>query len=572
MDFTIMVGGEAGQGVATVGLILSKAFAGGGYYVFGDQDYESRIRGGHNFFRVRVSDQPINAISEKLKLLIALNEETITLHVDELERQRLGGVIFDGDRIKVVLGEVVDLAVPLEAIGKKVGGSEMAGNSVAVGAAMGVLDFSFLILEKVIQEQFTAGSKAAESNVNAARAGYDFARANLMGDIDLKVHPLADRKRMLINGNEAIALGALAVGCKFMTSYPMTPSTPIMEFLAERADEYGLVVTQAEDEISAINMVIGASFTGVRAMTATSGGGFCLMVEGLGLAGATETPVVVVEGQRAGPSTGLPTRTEQGDLEFVLHAAHGEFPRLVLAPVSVEDAFYVTVKAFNLAEKYQTPVIILNDDYLATSYKTIDRFDLSEVMVDRGLIAGPEAIRNGYKRHHLTESGISPRAYPGIDGAIVVTCGDEHDETGHITEDAVIRKRMVQKRLRKLEQARADVVPPLVFGPDDADILLVGWGSTFGPMIEVVETLSGGRTKARLLCLRDIFPFPREGFAELFGSPRAAFAVEQNSTAQMAHLIRAETGIHLDRSILKYDGRPMTPEYILAALKGAGAW
>lgn len=567
MDITMMVGGEAGQGVATVGMILSRVFARGGYNIFADQDYESRIRGGHNFFRIRISDQPVNAISEKLKILIALNEETIALHVDELERERLGGAIFDSDKIKAVMGEVVDLGVPLESLAKREGGSEAMANSVAAGVAVGLVNYPFPLLEKVILEQFAAGSKAAEGNKKAARAGYDYARANLMGELDVKIPVIREGKKMLINGNEAIALGALAAGCKFMTSYPMTPSTSIMEFLAQKADEYGLAVIQAEDEIAAMNMAIGASFAGARAMVATSGGGFCLMVEGLGLAGATETPVVIIEGQRPGPATGLPTRTEQGDLEFVLHAAHGEFPHLVLAPVTIEDAFYATVKAFNLAERYQTPVILLNDHYLASSYNTIDKFDLSEVTVDRGLLAGEETLQKGYKRHLLTETGISPRAYPGIDGAVVVTTGDEHDEVGHITEDANIRQKMVDKRLRKLEEARKDIISPFTYGNEDADILLVGWGSTLGPMKEAVDNLNSNGLRARLMSLRDIYPFPRDAFKAMFGSPRLAFTVEQNATAQMAHLIRAETGIYLENKILKYDGRPLTPQYIMDALK-----
>ncbi|MBI4334769.1 MAG: 2-oxoacid:acceptor oxidoreductase subunit alpha [Chloroflexi bacterium] len=569
MDITMMIGGEAGQGVTTAGLVLSKVFARGGYYVFADQDYESRIRGGHNFFRVRISDRPVNAISEKLKLLIALNEETITLHVEELKRERLGGAIVDSDKARAVVGEVIDLAAPLEAVAKKAGGSEAMANSVAVGVALGVMDYSFPLLEQVLREQFPAGSKSADGNVQAARAGYDYARANLLGELDLKAPVIREGKKMFINGNDAIALGALAAGCKFMTSYPMTPSTSIMEFLAQKADEFGLAVIQAEDEISAMNMAIGAAYAGVRAMTATSGGGFCLMVEGLGLAGMTETPVVIVEGQRPGPSTGLPTRTEQGDLEFVLHAAHGEFPHLVLAPLTVEDAFYATVKAFNLAEKYQTPVVILNDHYLASSYNTVDKFDLSEVTADRGLLAAAAGREDGYRRHLITESGISPRAYPGTPGTVVVTTGDEHDEAGHITEDAAIRKRMVEKRLRKFEEARKDIAAPFTYGNDEADILLVGWGSTFGPMKEAVDSLNGGGLRARLLSLRDIYPFPREAFTGMFGMPRSAFVVEQNATAQLAHLIRAETGINIENRILRYDGRPITPQFIAEALKGS---
>ncbi len=568
MDSVFMIGGEAGQGVATVGFILGKAFARGGYYVFGDQDYESRIRGGHNFFRIRVSDTPVGAVAEKnLRLLIALNQETIDIHFDELDKRLPGGIIFDNEKLKITRSGGLDLGLPLGAIARKEGGQETMANTVAIGAALAISGFDFPILEKLIGEQFVPGSDKAARNVRAAKAGYDYARANLIGKMEFKVPEKADPKRMFINANEAIALGALAAGCKFMTLYPMTPSTPIMDFLSQHADEYGLAVFQAEDEIAAMNLAIGASFAGVRAMTATSGGGFCLMVEGLGLAGITETPVVIIEGQRPGPSTGLPTRTEQGDLEFVVHAAHGDFPHLVLAPASIEDAFYATVKAFNLAERYQTPVIVLNDHYLATSYHTVPRFDLSRVTIDRGIMAKEEAIQAGYKRHLLTADGISPRAYPGIDGAVVITTGDEHTEVGHITEDITIRNRMVEKRMRKLEGARRDIFPPLTYGIEDADLVLVGWGSTCGAMREAVDSVNGDGGKARLLCLRDIYPFPRESFRAIFGSPRQAFIVEQNAMAQMAHLVRAETGIDLENRILKYDGRPLTAEYILDQLK-----
>ncbi|MDZ4246025.1 MAG: 2-oxoacid:acceptor oxidoreductase subunit alpha [Dehalococcoidia bacterium] len=568
MDITMMAGGEAGQGVATVGFLLARVFSRGGYYVFADQDYESRIRGGHNFFRVRISDKPVAAISEDVNLLIALNEETINRHLKKVAGDKTGGVIFDRDGVKAALGGVIDLGISMEQLGKTEGGQEGMANSVATGAALGVVGFDFSLLEQAIAEQFSSGGeKIVNGNIRAARAGYDYARKNLPGKVDLTLPVLNRQKRMLLHGNDAIALGALAAGCKFMTSYPMTPATSIMEYLAGKADEFGMVVLQAEDEISAANMTIGASFTGVRAMAATSGGGFCLMVEGLGLAGMTETPMVIVESHRPGPSTGLPTRTEQGDLEFIIHASQSEFPRFVIAPVNIEDAFYATVQAFNLAERYQTPVILISDQYQAASYGTTDKFDLSTVTIDRGLLADGESIKKGYKRHAFTESGISPRAFPGKDGAVVLTTGDEHDEEGHIEEDAGIRTLMVEKRLRKLEQAKHDMTPPLGYGLKDAELLLVGWGSSFGAIREAVDILNQQGISARMICLRDIFPFPAESFAAGFGAPRQVFMVEQNATGQMAHFIRAETGIHIENKILRYDGRPITPGYIVERIK-----
>ena len=373
---------------------------------------------------------------------------------------------------------------------------------------------------------------------------------------------------MLLNGSEAIALGAIAAGCKFMAAYPMTPSTPILEYMASRAKDFNLVVVQPEDEIAAINMIIGASYAGVRAMTATSGSGLCLMVEGLGLAGITETPIVVVNGQRPGPATGLPTRTEQSDLEFVLHASHGEFPRAILAPATVEDAFWLTIKAFNLAEKYQLPVIILTDHYLATSYSTADSFDLSTIIIDRGLLFSKAGTGESgeYKRHKITESGISPRAFPGQKEALVITDADEHNEEGHLSDDAEIRVAQVQKRMRKLLSLQKEIAPPRRYGPETAETTLIGWGSTYGAIREAVDILNQEQTKVNLLHLTELWPFPAEAVAEALGNTRTSYVIENNATGQLAHLIRAETGKKVSGKILKYDGRPFTTAYIVREL------
>ncbi|MBM4433386.1 MAG: 2-oxoacid:acceptor oxidoreductase subunit alpha, partial [Chloroflexi bacterium] len=395
IDFNFMVGGEAGQGVQSVGLLLAKVFARGGYNVFADQDYESRIRGGHNFFRVRVKDGRVGAISEAVDILIALNKESIDLHQKELVS---GGVtIFDGEKIKIVTSDASLFSVPLEKLAQEKAGGKLMENTVALGAAVGLVKYDFEILEKVLREHFKTAD-IGENNVKAAIAGYEYVKEHFKGSFKRRLSPIGEGRMMLLTGNESLALGAIAAGCKFIAGYPMTPTTSILEYMASKAKEMDLVMVHAEDEISAINMTIGAAFAGVRAMTATSGSGFCLMVEGLGLAGMTETPIVIVEGQRPGPAIGLPTRTEQGDLEFVIHAHHGDFPRVVLAPSTVEDAFWITVKAFNLAEKYQLPVIILIDSHLATSYATVDKFDLSKVTIDRGILCSKESQAEEYKR------------------------------------------------------------------------------------------------------------------------------------------------------------------------------
>jgi 2-oxoglutarate/2-oxoacid ferredoxin oxidoreductase subunit alpha len=329
------------------------------------------------------------------------------------------------------------------------------------------------------------------------------------------------------------------------------------------------VLVQAEDEIAAIHMIIGAAYAGVRAMTATSGGGFCLMVEGLGLAGMTETPIVVVEGQRVGTAIGLPTRTEQGDLEFIIHASHGEFPRAVLAPATVEDAFLCTVKAFNLAEKYQIPVLIVTDHHLATCYSTVEKFDLSRVVVDRGLLSDDKEPSK-YKRHLITDSGISPRAFPGLGKALVVTDSDEHDEIGHPIEDAETRAKMVQKRMRKIAPLKNEIATPKVYGSQKADLTLISWGSTYGAAREAVDSLNRNKVGVNLINLNEIWPFPAEAMATLMKDAKKICVVESNATGQLAHLISAETGKKVTGKILKYDGRPITSEYIIRELNKGG--
>ena len=566
MNINFMIGGEAGQGVQSVGHVLAKVLARGGYHVFADQDYESRVRGGHSFFRVRAGEAEPRAISELVDMLVALDKESIDLHQKEMSDQ--GIIIFDADKAKNIEANSSFLAVPLERLAQESAKNKLMMNTVALGAALGVTGYDKQILSNVISEYFSAGD-VGKANVAAAAAGYDYVKTNFKRDFSYKLTTLGDGKRLLLSGNEALALGALAAGCKFMAAYPMTPTTPIMEYLASKAKDFDIAVVQPEDEIAAVNMVIGASFAGVRSMTATSGGGFCLMVEGLGLAGMTETPIVVVLGQRAGPAIGLPTRTEQGDLEFAIHAAHGEFPRAVLAPASVEDAFWLTIKAFNLAEKYQTPVILITDQYLASSYATVERFDLSKVTIDRGLLLSKEElIKLGeYKRYKITESGISPRAIPLEGGALVVTDSDEHNEEGHLIEDAKTRTAMMLKRMRKMEGLIKEIARPRVYGATQPEITLLGWGSTYGAIKEAVDLAMNDGLAVNLVHFNEIWPFPAEATAQALQGAKKIIAVENNATAQLAHLLRAETGYQVAGKILKFDGRPFSAAHILSRLK-----
>jgi 2-oxoglutarate ferredoxin oxidoreductase subunit alpha len=560
-QINIMVGGEAGQGVQSVGFVLSKTFARGGYHVFSDQDYESRVRGGHNFYRIRAASSEVTAADETVDILLALNEESVGLHREEVSPS--GIIVFDDEKVKGADGKG-SFGVPL----RKLTGNKIMENTVALGVALGLMKYDISILEKVLEEQFGAGDIGTE-NKQAARAGYDYVRDNYTGDFSSDLRRTGRlTHRMLLNGNEAIALGAMAAGCRYVSSYPMTPSTSVMEYMAARADEYGMVVMQAEDEVSAVNMIVGAGFAGARSMTTTSGSGFCLMVEGLGLAGITETPIVIVDAQRPGPAVGLPTRTAQGDLQFMLTAHHGDFPRIVLAPLDVEDCFWLTTEAFNLADIYQTPVIILTDQYLASSYATVPRFDLSKVVIDRGeLYSGDSA---DYKRHAITESGISPRAFPGLGKSLVVTDSDEHDETGHLTEDAETTNRIVRKRLRKMDGLDRRILRPRAYGRTRADTLLIGWGSSCGPMREAVDILQGEGVKVGMINLNHLYPFPAGAVKRAIDSARKSFVVEGNATGQLARLVKTETVREADGLVLRYDGRPFTPAYIIETLEKEG--
>lgn len=566
MDYSIKIGGEAGQGIQTIGDTLAKLFSKTGYHVFTHQDYESRIRGGHNFYQIRFSDRPLSVSRNKIDILVALDKESIPLHKNELSEQ--GIAIYDSSALRQKYEGQHLLDVPFEALAVEHGKERIMANTVATGAVLGVLGMKLDILIKIIKDTFRKkGKDIIEGNINAAKAGYDFASKNC-ANCSFVIKAPAEESLMLINGVEAIGLGALAGGCKFYSAYPMTPSTGILNFIAEKANGYGIVVEQAEDEIAAINMTIGASFAGVRAMTGTSGGGFALMVEGLSLAGMTETPVVIALGQRPGPATGFPTRTEQAELLFVLHTAHGEFPRLVFAPGTPEQAFYLTNKAFDVAERFQIPAFILFDQHLADSAWTFRAFDLNRIKyIDYRLRSDVFKNLQSYKRHAFTESGVSPLAIPGDAKHLVVTDSDEHDEEGHIVEDAETRIRMVQKRLmKKMPLIRQEIGQPAFYGADKPDIVIVGWGSTYGVMKEAVDELAKARSIA-MLHFSEIYPFPSSPeFLQILNKAKKAICVENNATSQFARLMRAETGYEFKHRINKYDGRPFLIEDLIGEI------
>jgi len=558
MEIKIMIGGEAGQGIQTIAGVMSRFFLRSGYFVFTEQSYQSRIRGGHNFTQIRISTDPIYSSEEGIDILVALNEETIALHRGEISKD--GIVIYDKEYAKSVVDADNFLDIPLQRLAIERAQNRIASNFVACGALVAILDGDSSILEELINEDFS-NVEIAQKNIRAAKAGYEAGRSK--GDFKIKTPFISRNSRLLLDGGQAVGFGAIVAGCRFLSAYPMTPGSAVMNYLASHSNAYNIVVEQAEDEIAAINMALGASFGGVRSMVTTSGGGFALMVEGLSLAGMTETPLVIHIGQRPGPATGLPTRTEQGELLFVINAGHGEFPRYVVTPRNVEDAFYKTIKAFNIAERYQIPSIILTDQYLIDSMLTIEGLDLSKITIERSLL---EDVPRDYKRHLITDSGISPRVLPGKEGVLVITDSDEHDEEGHITEDLDIRKRMVEKRLRKGHSLVNDVEEPIYIGKDSPEVLLIGWGSTYGALREAVETLTKEDIDVGLLHFSDVYPLPQEKLAE-FKRVKKMITIENNATGQFAQLLRRETGIEIKDMVLKYNGRPFTPSEILKEVK-----
>lgn len=560
MDYTVKIGGEAGQGVDTVGTVLSKIFTRAGYFVFSHQDYESRIRGGHNFIQIRLSDRPVTASRDPVDILVALDRQSITDHEKELSDS--GMVLYDAAALEEKFEKPAFLNVPFTEIAIKQGGSKIMSNTVATGAVLGMLGMDLAIAREVVKDQLKKkGEQVIKANLDSVEAGHALAaRECLHCSFTL---PATGQKKMLIAGNEAIGLGAVLSGCKFYSGYPMTPSTGIFNFVAGKALEYGIVVEQAEDEIAAINMAIGASFGGIRSMTASSGGGFSLMVEGLSLAAMTETPLVIGLAQRPGPATGLPTRTEQGELLFALYAGHGEFPRVIFAPGTAEQAVHLTNKAFDLAEKYQIPAILLTDQYLADTNWSYDSINLEKLRtVDYRLRGDAFRELRAYKRHALTVSGVSPLGIPGDSQHRVVTDSDEHDEEGHIVEDAETRRRMVDKRLlKKMPLIKAEIAPPTLHGSDKPEVLLVGWGSTYGVMKEAVDRLAP--RNIAMLHFSEIYPFPNTqkfDYLALLRNVKKTICVEQNAMAKFATLVRSETGYSFDTHILKYDGRPFTLE------------
>ncbi len=567
MDYTIRIGGEAGQGIQTVGASLARYFARCGYHVWSHQDYESRVRGGHNYYQIRFADHPVFCSTDRLDILVAMDAASIERHLGEVAPE--GVLVYDSTGIKMTCDDARCIDLPFYDIAKREGGSRIMATMAAVGAVLGLLGMDLGPLQAILQEELgRKGTEVVENNLKVARAAHR-AAGEACERCYFQIAAGAE-PRMMLDGAAAIGLGAIASGLKFYSGYPMTPSTPIMEFVNSQSAAYGILVEQAEDEICAINMIQGASFAGVRSMTASAGGGFALMIEGLSLAAMTETPVVVAVGGRPAPATGLPTRTEQGDLLYVTFAGHGEWPRAVFAPGNHEQAFFLTNKAFDLAEKYQVPCIILYDQYLVDALGTPEPFDLSLLRYHDYRLRGEELAKaTGYKRHAFTESGVSPLAIPGASSHLVFTDSDEHDEEGHIIEDAETRVKMVEKRLlRKMPLLRQEIAAPEYYGPDDAEVIMVGWGTNWGILRETVDAL-GEHKSIAMMHFSELYPFPdpeASDYLARLSRARQTICVENNARGQFAMLLQMETGFRFNDHVHRFDGRPFTLESFLGEI------
>ena len=576
-ELILRIGGAAGDGGSSTAESFAKICTRSGLYAFTYTSYQSVIRGGHMWVQVRASEEPLLSQGERPHVLICLNQPTADIHVPQVREG--GAVIFDSESVKVEKDRLPDavrvLAFPLARMARQYGNNPLMKNTVALGAAIRLFDMDLKVVEGAFRRIW--GNKKEEvvqANVKAATAGYGHPDGH-GGSLNLGL-TYSNKPRILITGNQAIALGALAAGCKFLAQYPMTPASSIMHWMADHAPEHGVVVKQVEDELAAVNMAIGAGFAGARAMTATSGGGFSLMVEGLGQGGMVEAPVVVVLAQRAGPSTGVPTKTEQSDLNLALGAGQGDWPRAVIAPRNTQECFRLTTEAFNLADVYQTPIIVMSDLYLSEGYRTVDGFDFN-VPIIRGLLAadgGEGASR--YLRYKITDSGVSPRALPGQKGFQFDAGSDEHDEKGELISDVLagipeyveLRRRMMEKRMRKLQGLLRDTKGPELWGPDNADLTVISWGSTQGPVREAIMNLEeSDGLSVNSLEYAYLFPFHGEETLDLLKSAKKTLAIEGNYTGQFTRLLTAETAYKPDAFFGKYDGEPFYPSEISAKIR-----
>ena len=586
-DLSIAIGGAAGQGIATPGNILARMFIQRGLHFNAYNAFQSIIRGGHIFLTVRVSDSEIYSHGDKLDLLVCLNQDTMDRH------QGLMGpgtrVIFNSDSIKPGEdGQGAQCPLPIGELTDN-NRNKLVQNTVALGAIMHLLGIDFEILKAMLTTQFQRkGQDVVDENVGVAHAGFDYARGNF--EAFPEPMPTGPKPLAVWTGNEALAMGGAAAGVKFYSAYPMSPSTGVLHWMANNARDLGIMVRQVEDEIAVANMAVGAAHAGCRSMCATSGGGFALMTEAIGMAGMMEIPVVFIDVQRAGPSTGVPTKTEQGDLWQTLGASQGDFERFIVAPRDALDAFRTIPELFNLVDKCQCPGIVISDLLISEGTFSVDpddigmqpNIDRGEVITEsrtdvsdlpsakssnghgKGLVGAPS---NGYMRYQITDSGISPRALPGLEGYVHVVASDEHDEDGVLISDEYTnphkRRRMVEKRARKFKDIADHITPPGLEGPEDAEVTLIGWGSTNGVIKEAVEQLQQEGVSANHLQIKWIVPLHTDAIVDIVSKAKRSIIIENNYSGQFYRYLRSETGLSIDGHIRKYDGEPFMPHHIV---------
>lgn len=579
-EFTIGLAGAAGDGLDRTGYNLANVCSRMGLHVFAYSSYQSLIRGGHTWLRLRISEAKVTNQGDQLHVVIALNQDSIERHASELEP---GGVLlYNSDRLNdepdLLTEGATALGLPFKELTKDLGKLlPIMQNTMSVGALIHLIGLDFSVLEGVLRDTFgKKGDEIVQQNTQVARVGYDYAASKLPR---MNEGWSSGRGKLaFLTGNQAIALGGVAAGLKLYAAYPMSPASSILHWYCEYSRKVGVVVKQMEDEIAVANLVVGAGHAGVRAMCATSGGGFALMTEAIGMAGMIEAPSVFINVMRGGPSTGLPTKTEQADLNQAIGASQGDFPRLIMAPGDVVDCYYDTVQALNLAEKYQIPVIILSDLLLAEHRETVEPAKLSaDVVIDRGeMVEGAGVSGNGktidrYRRYELTKSGVSPRKIPGRPGQVYVAATDDHDEDGILISDehtnASMRRKMQEKRMRKMDTLLAELPAPELYGPEDADVTLVGWGSTVGAIREAVDDLAAVGVKANHLQIKYLVPFQEKEVTEILNRAKKTVVIEASSSGQFARHLRAETGITVDAKILKYTGEPFGPAEIVAEVQ-----
>ncbi len=563
-DLAMGIGGEAGQGIATPGDILARIFVRRGLHLYTYNAYQSIIRGGHIFLTVRVSDREIYSHGDKLDLLLCLNQDTMNRHLNLMGPG--SRVIYNGDNITPgAAKEGVHLcALPVADLSAS--RNRLVQNTIAVGAIMSLLGVEFDVLEESLNLRFQRqGQNVIDENVRVARACFDYATENFVPFYDTL--PSGGKPLAVWAGNDALAMGGAAAGVKFYCAYPMSPSSGILHWMAQNARNLGIMVRQVEDEIGVANMAIGAAHTGCRVMCGTSGGGFALMTEAVGAAGMMEIPVVFINVQRAGPSTGVPTKTEQGDLWQALGASQGDFERFIVAPRNALDCFETMPQLFNLVDQAQCPAIVLSDLLIGEGRFSVDPDGIDmHPTIDRGDLITEPAPANGYMRYENTESGVSPRALPGVPGYVHVVATDEHDENSVLISDEFTnplkRRMMVEKRARKFQELVSEIEAPELEGPADAEATLVGWGSTEGVIREARQLLAEQGVSVNQLAVKWIVPFHAEAITDILSGVKRVFIVENNHSGQFYRYMRSETGLSVDGHIRKYDGEPFMPHHI----------